>query len=292
MLPLTFNQTQNNGAPRKYEFVLDDVVSTVTGKQVTRICALINIRGTSVRAGELGGYLQDSDNLDANPETSAWVYDDAKVSEESRVRGNAAVKDRAFVGGGAIIEGNAQVRDEAEVYGLVLITENACVMERAHVYDYATVRAYSIVAGNARVFSRACIGLPYAASPRVEGSAVIFDRARIFGDVNLSGNHQIGGKGFVYSPYNFFHCEFSHRFTITPTRLLVSGVPIDMQITTQSGVCAPETLLARADSAGLMWEHVKAILTVAKTYITKHQDGSHDVWARDDSLWECQEREP
>ena len=101
---------------KKYE--LTDQTISVFGRTLFRIKAKISF--SDVTAGDIGGYIEKEENLEAYGD--AWVYGDA------RVFGDARVSDYALV------SGTARVCDKARVSG------------DAWVSDYA------LVSGNARVF--------------------------------------------------------------------------------------------------------------------------------------------
>ena len=90
----------------KYE--LTDETKVVYGVTLRRIRALIAI-GTTVAAGQLGGWVEGENNLDQSG--NAWVYSDAQVS------GNAQVYGNAWVYGDARVSGNARVFGDARVFG-------------------------------------------------------------------------------------------------------------------------------------------------------------------------------
>ena len=90
------------GEIKKYELTSETKV--IYGKTLFRIKALISF--ASVKAGELGGFIEKEENLDHKG--NAWVYGNAKVY------GNAEVYGNAWVCGDAKVCGNA---DYATVKG-------------------------------------------------------------------------------------------------------------------------------------------------------------------------------
>ena len=91
----------------KYE--LTDECKIEAGVKLFRIRALKEIDRFSVKIGDLGGWIENEDNL--NQSGNAWVSGDAKVS------GNAWVSGNAEVYGNAEVSGNAEVYGDAEVSG-------------------------------------------------------------------------------------------------------------------------------------------------------------------------------
>jgi len=92
-------------------------------RKVYQIKALKNFG--YVKAGDLGGYIENESNL--SQEGNCWafegtqVYDEAKVSENAEVRGFARIYGYAEVSGYAEVYDNAQVYDEAKVSGYAKI---------------------------------------------------------------------------------------------------------------------------------------------------------------------------
>ena len=121
---------------RKYE--LTNETREFHGRVLHRIRALKDFG--SVRAGDLGGWVEKEDNL--SQFGACWVYGNAVVDENARVRENARVY------GSAMVYGDAQVYENALVYGNARVTGNALVFGNAKVYgrmhiqktrDYLTV---------------------------------------------------------------------------------------------------------------------------------------------------------
>jgi hypothetical protein len=83
---------------KKYEMVPSDVDG------LYRVRALRDI-GLSVKAGDLGGYVENESNL--AQDGYAWVKDNARVFGDARVRGDARVYGHAWVFDSARVMGTA-----------------------------------------------------------------------------------------------------------------------------------------------------------------------------------------
>ena len=112
---------------KKFEFTGE--TKAILGNTLHRIRALISFG--KVGAGELGGWIEKEENLDASG--NAWVDGNAQVSGNACVYGDAQVCDDARVYGNAQVSGNARVYGDAQVSG------NACVYGDAQVCDDARV---------------------------------------------------------------------------------------------------------------------------------------------------------
>ena len=92
-------------AARKYE--LTDEKREVAGRTLRRIRALKDIPARSVRAGDLGGFVESEGNL--SHDGTAWVFGEASVSDRARVFGEAWVSGEASVSDTARVFGETQV---------------------------------------------------------------------------------------------------------------------------------------------------------------------------------------
>ena len=125
---------------KKYEFTGETKV--VFGKTLHRIKALISFG--SIKAGELGGWIEKEENL--SHDGNAWVTENAWVTGNARVTGNAWVTENAWVSGNAEVSGNAWVTGNARV------TENAWVSGNAEVSGNARVTGNAEVSGVRTIF--------------------------------------------------------------------------------------------------------------------------------------------
>ena len=123
---------------KKYELLNDDFIK-FNGRKLYRIRALRSFR--NVKKGDLGGYIEKENNL--SHADNAWVYDDARVSD------NARVYDDAWVSNNAQVFGNARVYDD------VWVSSNARVSDNAHIFGYARVSGNSEISGNTRISNNA-----------------------------------------------------------------------------------------------------------------------------------------
>lgn len=124
---------------KKFELTTDFIM--FMGVKLFRIKALISFR--SVKAGDLGGFVQKEENL--SQEGDAWVCGDAKVCGNARVCGNAWVYGNAWVHGDAWVCGDAEVYGNAKVYGDARVCGNAWVYGDACINreaDYATIKGF------------------------------------------------------------------------------------------------------------------------------------------------------
>lgn len=152
----------------------NEIITIHLGVTLHRIRAVKDIVTPrfTVKAGELGGFVEKVDNLDGNAWVSgnAWVYGNAWVCGDARVCGNARIYDDARV------YGNSRVYGDARVYGNALVSGNAWVYGNALVSGNAEVSDNAMVCGNARVYGNASI----YDDAEVDGNASIYDDAEVF----------------------------------------------------------------------------------------------------------------
>lgn len=100
---------------KKYE-VCPFIIS-FGGITVHRIRALIDIPRHGVKAGDLGGYVEDESNL--SQDGDCWITGSAKVYEGAKVVGNAIVRDKYNIYGGAVIGGDIDLHGKGYIFGNV-----------------------------------------------------------------------------------------------------------------------------------------------------------------------------
>ena len=151
----------------KYELTTETL--QLAGFTLHRIKAVKNFG--SVKAGELGGWIENEENL--SQADNAWVYNNAKVFDKARVYGDAAVSDDAKVCGYAILHDNARVYGNAEVSDYAEVFENAIVFGHAKVYGFTRIFGNAIVLGNAILFGHAKV----YGKATINGDAKVYDAA-------------------------------------------------------------------------------------------------------------------
>ncbi len=170
-----------------------------------RIRAVRDIPKYKVKAGDLGGYVENENNL--SQEGDCWIGGDAHVY------GNARVRDNAKVYGNAKIYGNAQVHNSGWVSG------NAHVHGNTHVYNDAQVYGNADVFGNASVFG----------NTRVYEDSQVFDDAKVFGNAHVYGvavvneNMQIQGVCDINLPNQIYYVDGITAYFDIHRNLLVNG---------------------------------------------------------------------
>ena len=173
---------------KKYELTTETL--QFAGRTLHRIKAVKNFG--SVKAGELGGWIESEENL--SQADNAWVYNNAKVFDKARVYGDAAVSDDAKVCGYAAVSDNARVCDNAEVSDYVEVFENAIVLGHAKVCGFTRIFGNAIVLGNAILFGHA----------KVYGKATINGDAKVYDAVDyiVFKNFWSSGRYFTWTRSN------------------------------------------------------------------------------------------
>lgn len=184
----------------KYKILKEDSI-TIAGHKLYRIKALVDINPNTlygqVKAGEIGGYIQSTDNL--SQDGNCWVFDQAKVFGDATIEDNAIICDRAQVYDNAIVNGNAVIRDDVKIYECAAVSGNASIYSNAKIHgdamihgkptisDNVDISGHAIVYGQARVYNSAKVG----DNAFLDGNVIVGKTARIFGDVHLFGDATI-----------------------------------------------------------------------------------------------------
>ena len=166
---------------KKYELTTETL--QFAGRTLHRIKAVKDFG--SVKAGELGGWIESEVNL--SQADNAWVYNNAKVFDKARVYGDAAVSDDAKVCG------YAAVSDNAKVCGYAAVSDNARVCDNAEVSDYVEVLENATVLGHAKV----------CGFTRIFGNAIVLGNAILFGHAKVYGKATINGDAKVYDAVDY-----------------------------------------------------------------------------------------
>ena len=193
-------------ATPKYELVLGNTKQTSDGVTLYQIRALRDFG--SVKAGDLGGYIQSESNL--SHEGNAWVHDSAKVFGNVVVSGDALVYGNAWVYGNALVFGNAQVFSNAIVFGNSQVFGDAWVFGNAGVAGDARVYGNARVSGNAHVFGNAW----------VFGNAEVSDDTWVYGTAHVFGNAEVYDNAKV-TKTPIHTNQFKHPLTLTETHIFI-----------------------------------------------------------------------
>lgn len=186
---------------KKYELT-DEVIRVIDieGRPslLYRIKALrdFECKGTPVKAGDLGGFVESEDNLSHSG--TCWIFDDAKVYDCAYVYGDACIIDLAEVGEDAKVSGSAVVADTAIVKGY------SEVYDRAAVFDMACVSDVSVISEETCVYGKASVETSFVrGSSFVNGNAIVCNGAIVSGSANVRGDAIIYGDAGVYTNSDF-----------------------------------------------------------------------------------------
>lgn len=105
---------------------------------LNRVLALRDIPRFNVKAGDIGGYVRDENNLSQYGD--CWIADSASVFGFARVMDNALVYGNAKISGNVFILENAQVYENATVCGNAYVHRDARIYGDVRVYGSAKIR--------------------------------------------------------------------------------------------------------------------------------------------------------
>jgi len=128
---------------KKYELTYE--ILEWHGRTLHRIRALRDFG--SVKAGDLGGWVQSERNL--SHEGSCWLYGEAKAYDSACLYNNAHAYDEAE------LFDNAHAYDEAELFEYSRLSGHARLSGKARLYCLSDVYGKAHLSGNARASDRA-----------------------------------------------------------------------------------------------------------------------------------------
>jgi NDP-sugar pyrophosphorylase family protein len=134
---------------KKYELVEDDFILH-EGRKLYRIRALKEV-SRLVSKRDLGGYVEGYHNL--SQEGECWVFNDAMVYGNARVKDSAIVDDFAEVYDNAVVSINAEVHGCAKIYNNAIVTDNAIVWNDTEIFGNAEVKA--AITGRSLIYENA-----------------------------------------------------------------------------------------------------------------------------------------
>lgn len=166
---------------------------------VYRIRALKDMPAVDVVAGDLGGYVEDENNL--SHKGFCWVDGAGCVIGRARVEDNAFVQGHATVADEAVVKGYAVVDGTAVIAGKAVVDENAIINEFGLVMGEARVKGQSVVVGHALVTDKAqVLGTSMVRDQTIVGGhawvkdSVVKDNAKVGGEAVLSESFVNGDK--------------------------------------------------------------------------------------------------
>lgn len=134
---------------RKYQIIRDDEHKIeYEGKTLYRIQALRDV-STRVKAGDMGGYIENYDNLSQVNE--CWVGGNAKVMGNARVVGDAIVNNEAIVKDNAVVKDNALIMDHSEISDDSVIGTDVIVCGISHIRGKSVIISTSYEDKNIRI---------------------------------------------------------------------------------------------------------------------------------------------
>lgn len=157
-------------------YELTDKTIEHDGRTLHRIRATQDIKWAGVRKGDLGGYIEVEENLSGGswvtPE--ARVYGNARVLNQSLIKGAGEVFDNAFVSA-------SMVSGWGRVAGVATVMEGSTVADGAHAMGAAVIKECSKVLGRSDVRGTVC------GASRVDGETVVGHGAVVSGGACVSG---------------------------------------------------------------------------------------------------------
>lgn len=159
--------------------ILEDCEMIVDGHILHRIQADRDIPFHGVKVGNIGGWVENPDNLQDDAWVTGYLYGDAVAD------GNALIEGKVF--GNAYVQRNARIGQYARVF------DNANIGGDARISDHAVIMDYAVICGNAKVYS----GAKVYDFVTVSGNACIFGDSSLRDNVIVEGNVTIGNHVII-----------------------------------------------------------------------------------------------
>ena len=199
------------------KYKLTEETKCVAGITLYRIQALINIPSHSVKAGDLGGWVQSENNL--SQDDTAWVS------------GNAQVYDNALVYDDAQVYGNARVYGEAQVYGEARVSDNACVYDNARVYDNAWVCGNARVSGATYAYDNAYVSVEEFEDAHGNVDNAVTDERKLEAWTNavIAGDTTLGLAAWLTENYRVHAIRVIRSVTYERTFVVEAACRVDAE---------------------------------------------------------------
>ena len=222
---------------KKYKLLPKQLVkfTDLSGNEVEckmyRIQALIDIPSHNVKAGDLGGWVNNKETL--SQLGSSWVGGEAiaysdwwtgilRVREDAVIAGKAVVygskNTRVFVGGNAVIEGEAKVfftrpTSQVKINGDARISGQAIVENPKEITG--------LIAGNARVSSfSSVLGSSQVTDDAKVSASTISDMAKVTGNATVVGGSKIKENAVVTDDAEVYSAEIRGAATVSGSALV------------------------------------------------------------------------
>ena len=180
---------------KKFELIKEDSIE-VEGRTLYRIRALKNVvksyDGTyAVKKGTLGGYVQKEANL--SHEGNCWVFDNAKVFDDTQVQNHAVITDESMVFGNSVIKDRAIICNQSKVYGFAIIQDDAIVMDRAEVFGHVVMEDFSSIGDDAKLYGSAKMD----SNSDLRGFAEAYEYAHLRGECLVDDDSKVYGHAVI-----------------------------------------------------------------------------------------------
>ena len=189
-------------------------------RKMYRIRAVRDIPEHGVKKGDFGGWVENEAILSHT--TSSWIFDDAKVCENSYVIDNATVRHYAKVYGNSAICGNSKIEHDSSVFdshvnGTVTMT-GKCMVNNSVVQGIITMSGF-IEIENSTIFGD---NLVIAGGPVIKDSQIfIFDST--IKDIVKIESCQIGAREDEVESLSLFENARLETLSLHAEKVTIGG---------------------------------------------------------------------
>lgn len=143
------------------------------GRTLHRIRATRDIVCHYVDKGDLGGWVENPDNL----HDEAWVGDEAKLCDDASMWDQAFMCDNASMTGHSRMSGSSSMFDHSRMNNYSRMSDSAKLYDGAFINDHASMSGHSRMHGTSGMHGYS----------RMSGDAIMREFARLTGYAHLSG---------------------------------------------------------------------------------------------------------
>lgn len=145
------------------------------GKTLYRIQAIKDFN--NVKKGDIGGYVESTDNLSQHG--NCWIYNDAKAMGSSMVLDNASLEGRSVMKDHSTLAGNSRCSGATKLMQGAWIGENAWLLD-SYIADCPQIEGNSRIHNSTIVGNAYVTGNTYILDSTVKGYSVISGNACVF----------------------------------------------------------------------------------------------------------------
>jgi len=159
-----------------------------------QIRALKDIESMGIRKGDLGGYVNDKDNL--SQEGNCWIFNDSRMFNNSRMYDNSKMHNNSMMFNNSEMHDNSEMYDNARMYNNSKMHNNTVMFNNSEMHDNSEMY------GKSRMFDSAVL----TNDSSLINKTAWYMRTKQY-SITISSHIQIGCKRHTYEEWMSFTDE-------------------------------------------------------------------------------------